>query len=783
MYKMNKTFSPLILIILLAAAALAQTGGKITGKVTGQINSLPVANVSIQITQLRRSVETDDQGRFEFTDVPPGRYTLVTHVDGFADQVQNIVLSAGANGVVDFSLSINALQAQVTVTASGTEESVFESFQSVSSVGSTRILEQASTSIGEVLEREAGVGKRSFGPGTSRPVIRGFDGDRVLVLQDGTRNGSLASQSGDHGEPVDTLNLERLEVIKGPATLLYGSNAIGGVVNAVTSDEGDPHPGVRGYFSGVGATNNRQGGISGGLEYGYKKFLFNGNGNTMREGDFRTPLGRIPNSSSRSWGGNTSVGYYADKGFVVGSFGLDRRRYGVPYAPLFESGELLSDGNGNPCPVAARGGDPVCQYDIFAIRDRFADTLPDPPDEQIDLRMRRNNYRVRGGFKDVKGPIRQGNFYVDFTTYRHEEIETADAVDTTATNFFNDTFSYRAAFTQTNYKQLSGQFGFEGYRRSYLTEGAEQLIDGRVRHNNFSVFGLQELSFDRVSFQFGGRVENNNYRPVNSAAYADRDFTGFSGAAAARIRLWEGSAFIANFTSAYRAPALEELYNNGAHIGTVTFEIGDQGLTRERSNGIELSLRQQLKRFRLNGSFFMYNIDNFVFISPQDLDGDGNIDVEDNLPIGAYSQSDARFIGADISADVDIKDWLGAFVSADYVSAKLREGDIPLPRITPMRLRAGIDFRYKGLSVRPEAIFTGARKAGDVFTLETPTDGYQLFNVNASYTIARQHSAHTFSVSTSNLGDRLYRNHLSFIKDLAPEQGRNFRFSYSVRFF
>lgn len=179
----------------------------------------------------------------------------------------------------------------------------------------------------------------------------------------------------------------------------------------------------------------------------------------------------------------------------------------------------------------------------------------------------------------------------------------------------------------------------------------------------------------------------------------------------------------------------------------------------------------------------MYNIDNFVFLSPQDLDGDGNIDVEDNLPIGAYSQSDARFIGADISADVDIKDWLGAFVSADYVSAKLRDGDIPLPRITPMRLRAGVDFRYKGLSVRPEAIFTGARKTGDVFTLETPTDGYQLFNVNASYTIARQHSAHTFSVSTSNLGDRLYRNHLSFIKDLAPEQGRNFRFSYSVRFF
>lgn len=783
---MNKV---LIFIILLAAsiAVHAQNTGKISGTVTSQINSMPVPNASVQITQLQRSVETGDDGTFEFTGIPAGRYTLVTHVDGFADQVQNVVLAAGADSVADFSLSISALQAQVTVTASGREESVFESFQSVNSVGSTRILEQASTSIGEVLEREAGVGKRSFGPGTSRPVIRGFDGDRVLVLQDGTRNGSLASQSGDHGEPVDTMNLERLEVIKGPATLLYGSNAIGGVVNAVTSDEGDPHPGVRGYFSGVGATNNKQAGVSGGVEYGYKNFLFNINGNTMRDGDFQTPLGRIPNSSARSWGGNTSVGYYAKKGFLVGSFGLDRRRYGVPYAPLFEAGVLLTDEDGNPCePVkqerpSGKGGE--CQYDIFAIRDRFSSTLPGVPDEQIDLRMRRNNYRVKGGFRDLNGPIRQGNFYVDLTNYRHEEIETADAIDTTATNFFNDTFSYRAAFTQTNYKKLSGQFGFEGYSRRYLTEGAEQLIDGKVRHNNFAFFGLQELSFDRVSFQFGGRVENNSYSPVNTAAYAKRDFTGFSGAAAARVRLWEGGSFIANFTSAYRAPSLEELYNNGAHIGTVTFEIGEQDLTRERSTGIEFSLRQQLKRVRLNGSFFMYNIDNFVFLSPQDTDGDGNIDVEDNLPIGAYSQSDARFMGADISADFDVKDWLGAFLSADYVNAKLRDGDVPLPRITPMRFRAGVDFRYKGLSVRPEAIFVGGRKAGDVFTLETPTDGYQLFNVNASYTIARQHSAHTFSVSTSNLGDRLYRNHLSFIKDLAPEQGRNFRFSYSVRFF
>ncbi|HMT07637.1 MAG TPA: TonB-dependent receptor [Pyrinomonadaceae bacterium] len=779
---MKKFFSVFFAILSIAISSYAQSSGKISGTVTSQINAMPVPNASVRITQLQRSVETDEQGKYEFTDVPAGRYTIVTHLDGFTDQVESVVVAANSSITADFALRISALQAEVTVTASGSEESVFESFQSVSSVGSTRILEQASTSVGEVLEREAGVGKRAFGPGSSRPVIRGFDGDRVLVLQDGSRNGSLGSQSADHGEPIDTMNLERLEVIKGPATLLYGSNAIGGVVNAVTTDEADPHPGFRGYLSGVGATNNKQGGLGGGIEYGYKKLLLNLNGNTMRDGDYRTPLGRIPNSQSRSYGGNSSIGYFADKGFVIGSFGLDRRRYGVPYAALYEEGALLTDGNGDPC-VTKKEGEEECQYDIFGIQARFANQLPETPDEEIDLRMKRNNYRLRGGFRNVKGPISQGNFSIDRTDYRHEEVETADGIDKTATNFFNDTVSYRASFRQANYKMLSGQFGFEGYNRSYLTEGAEQLVNGRVRQSNFAVFGLQELGFERVAIQFGGRIEHNKYKPVNTAEYEQRDFTGFSGAAAARFRLWEGAAFIANFTSAYRAPSLEELYNNGPHIGTVTFEVGDQDLTRERSTGIEFSLRQQLKRVRLNGSFFSYNIDNFIYLAPQDEDGNGNIDVDDNLPVGAFSQRDARFTGVDLSADFDINDWLSAFMSADYVNAKLKNGGGPLPRITPIRFRGGVDVRYKGLSVRPEVILVGARDLGNTFSLETPTDGYALFNVNASYTIAKKHAAHTFAFSSSNLGDKLYRNHLSFIKDLTPEQGRNFRFSYSVRFF
>lgn len=782
---MRRFLSLLLLTFALAVSALAQSG-TIRGKVTGQINGLPLSGASVQITQTRQTVETNDQGVYEFRDVPPGRYTIVTHIDGFSDQAKTINLVAAAVTNVDFALSITSLRAEVTVTATGAEESVFEAFQSVTAIGGTQIREQASNGLGDILEREAGVGKRSFGPGTTRPVIRGFDGDRVLVLQDGIRNGSLGSQSGDHGEPVEALSLERLEVLKGPATLLYGSNAIGGVVNAVTSDEDNAHEGFRGVFTGLGATNSRQGGLSGGIEYGFDKFVFKLSGNGLRDGDYRTPFGIIPNSSARSYGGSTSLGYFADKGFIAGAFTMDRRRFGIPYAALFEEGALLTDEDGKPCGEDGdrpQGEEPACQYNLDLIQDRFRNELPEVPDEEIDLRMRRNNYRVRGGFRDVSGPIQQANFHIDWTKYRHEEVETADGEDEVATNFFNDTFSYRAMFQQRKAGALTGRFGFEGFGRDYLTFGAEQLVDGPVRHNNFAVFGLQELDFGRVSLQFGGRVETNRYDPSNRALYEERKFTGFSGAVGARFRLWEGGAFIANYTNSYRSPSLEELYNEGPHIGTVTFEIGDQDLRRERSNGIEFSLRQRLDRLRFNGSIYYYNIDNFVYLAPQDEDDDGNVDVDDRLPVSAFVQDKASFIGADLSMDADINKWLGIFANADIVKAEIRDRNLPLPRITPARFRFGADMRYKGLSVRPEVLFVGSRDRGDIFSLETPTDGYGLFNVNATYTIATDRVAHTFGVGTSNLGNKLYRNHLSFIKDLAPEPGRGARFSYTVRFF
>lgn len=725
------TTALLLLLAIIAPTTQAQSNSStLRGKVTFAANGEPVHNATVTLTPSGRTTETDDDGNYEFTTVAPGEYGVIAKLPRVPDAVTRVTVNGSNVVTADLSLRLSGVREEVTVTASSADETTANAIRPTTVVDAIELTERAHTSIGEVLDNQPGVAKRSFGPGSSRPVIRGFDGDRILVLQDNLPISSLGSQSGDHGEPINVLSLDKVELVRGPGTLLYGSNAIGGVVNTITSRDNAPEQ-PRGYMTGFGGTTSNQAGGSAGFELGLgKNFMLFANGGGQRTGDYNTPIGRIRNSKTRSYDGTAGFGYFGDKSFFRISGIYDQRLYGVPFAGLFEGGE--------------EGEDPA----------------------QISLRMRRQNVRFNGGFRNLDSFISGVTVFTDYTDYQHKELE-GDEVGTT---FNNDQINYRTVFEQAKRGKLSGRFGFQGFNRDYLTIGAESLAPP-TKQKNFAVFGLEEVAFERVTFQFGGRVETNRYRPEGLAS---RNFTGFSGSAGARIGLFENAALVANYTHSYRAPALEELYNFGPHIGNLTFEIGNSALRRELTNGGDISLRYGSSRVRgeLNG--YYYDIKDYVFLAPTGA-------IEDNLREAIYSQADARYYGTEATLNFEIlPNRLNLDTSVDYVNARLKNGAY-LPRIPPARARVGLEFLAGGFRLQPEATFASDQEK--LFPGETRTAGYTVFDLRGSYTFAEAHFAHVVSFDAFNLGNRLYRNHVSFIKELAPEIGRGVRVAYTLRFF
>jgi iron complex outermembrane receptor protein len=306
--------------------------------------------------------------------------------------------------------------------------------------------------------------------------------------------------------------------------------------------------------------------------------------------------------------------------------------------------------------------------------------------------------------------------------------------------------------------------------RDYKSTGEEALAPP-VTQNAWALFGMEQISFERVRLQFGGRLEQNRYNPEDLAS---RTFTGASASAGIHIPLWTDGAFVANYTRSYRAPAIEELYNNGPHIGNLVFEVGNPDLLRERGDGVELSLRHQSRSVRAEVNSFYYKFDDYVFLA---LTGE----VEDGLNQAQYNQARARYMGAEAKLDTRLHPNLWLNLSVDAVDAQLTDTKTPLPRIPPVRGRIGFDFRKAGFSLRPELVLSNAQF--QLYPTETRTAGYGVFNLMGSYTIARQHMMHVFSATLFNATDQLYRNHLSFIKDYAPEIGRGIRVSYTMNFY
>lgn len=601
------------------------------------------------------------------------------------------------------------------------------------------------SSIGDTLDREPGVHSGGMAPGASRPVIRGQDAPRVRVLDNGSGTMDVSGISPDHMPSVETLGASQVEVLRGPATLLYGGGAIGGLVNVVSKRiPTDRLSGFSGAaeirFGGAGGEgtgavdlNGGQGGLSWHLD-AFSRHL----------GDYRikgrqdpndpaSPSGRVPNSFVESRGAGLGASLVGDRGYLGASVQMLSSFYGVP------AGEQA-------------------RIDLDQTRFDVAGELRDP----------------LPGFSKVK--LRFGR-----NQYRHDEVEQTGDV---ATLFRNNAHEGRLELTHQPIGPFRGVLGLSVHDRRFSAIGEESFIVP-TKSRGQALFLVEEFRVGQVKFELGGRGEGERHRPDAATGLPDRKFTLSSWAGGAVWDFRPGYNAGVSVTRAQRAPAIEELYANGPHAGTASFEVGDSTLQREQSRNIDVTLRKTTGPWRWKASVYQNRFRNYIYAQRQDVDGDGVFDPAVDLvddtgaadPAGEfflvnYRQANARFRGFEGEISYRPEQGFGGRIFADTARGRLA-GAGNVARMSPSRL--GFEGRY--LAGRLDAfasllfVFRQDRIAA---TEETATPGYTRLDAGFSYRI--RHSSQgtaTLFLQANNLLNEDMRVHTSFIKASAPLPGRS----------
>ncbi|MBM3818595.1 MAG: TonB-dependent receptor [Acidimicrobiia bacterium] len=737
--------------LALSAGASAQTGVTVSGRLTDSLSGAPIPGAVILLEELRRETTSGTDGTFAFDNVPPATYHLSVRLRGFSGRRTEITAAPNA-AVLDVRVDPDLhFEEVVSVTAEGAR-SQFETFQPTAVLSGQELAKQLEGSIGATLESQPGVAARSFGPAPARPVVRGLDGDRVVILQDGQRMGDLSSQSGDHGVTVNPAAAQRIEVVRGPATLLYGANAVGGLVNVITEDIPQrPITATSGTVTFDAGTAAKEGGGAADIRTGNGRFAFTAGGGGRRSGDVDTPEGEIGNSQSRNGFGNLGVSWTGEKGYVGGSYGYDDTKYGIPVV----EGAVLQ------------------------------------------LTPRRHSLSVRTGAQGLTGAFDAFRATLGVRRYRHDELEGDDV----GTAFANNTAELEVMGSHRAAGRLKGSIGAWMLDRAFSAEGAEALSPP-VDQRGFAAFLYEEVTWPHVTFQFGARVDRTGYAPTG---LDERTFTDASGSIGLLLRPAAADDRVtvaASLARAARPPALEELYFFGVHHGNFALEVGNPALESEKALGVDLSLRWRGSRAQGEVTYFRNDISDFIFRDNLDFEEfeareeefverfrgrepaghaeAGDHEEDEELSMVEFVGADSVLQGIEAHGDVAVTPQVFVEFGADYVRGSLKGTGDPLPRMPPFRVRGGLRYQYNAFQAGGNVVT--AAEQDRVGVHEEPTDGYTTLRLFASYSFVMGRATNTVTARLDNAANELYRNHLSLIKHLVPEKGRDFRLLYNVRF-
>lgn len=690
---------------------------------------------------------------------------------------------------------------EVVVTAVPIRRSALELTQSATVLQGEELDRQLRNSLGDTIFRLPGLSNASFGENVGRPVIRGQQKFRVAVLQDGMNIFDVSAPSQDHAVATEPFLAEQVEVLRGPNTLLYGSSAIAGVVNVVTNTipltvPADGFDG-RAMIQGDTAADERLGAAR--LDFGAGNFAFHVNGFYRRTDDYEIPgaadlfpdddhddhmdeghdhdheeeevTGILENSFLDNEGGAIGGAWIGETWRAGLSWTAYNSNYGIPGGHAHAHGEEDHEGEDH---------------------DHGHDHEGEEEEEEIvtiDLESQRIDALING--TDPFAGFSELDFKLAFTDYTHTEFEGEEV----GTLFDSETTDLRLELTHNPLGDLEGTFGLQWTDNDFNAVGEEAFVPPsttetwglflvetwQLNENWLFDLGLRYEDTQIDSFLIehehdheGHGEEDHGDEPPMPAS---RDFNPFSVSLGAKWEVTDNSHITFNIARAERAPSATELFSNGPHIATQTFEIGDTALGIETNNHYEASYR--LKTGALTGSFTLYydDYDDFIY---QVFTGD----MEDGFPVAVWAQQDAEFTGGEIELRYDIGqtafgDWQ-VFGFYDRVDAELRDGS-NVPRIPPQRFGLGVDWNTNQWAAN--VTWINADDHTDIAEFETPTPGYDLLNAGISFFLpVGDYSDLEFYVQGRNLLDEDIRNSTSFLKDQAPQIGRNFVFGVRAMF-
>jgi iron complex outermembrane receptor protein len=725
------------LIIFAGLSPLNAKTTSVAGIVLDSETDETVANVVVTISDLNRTVTSNSDGIFIFENIEEGAHIFETFHIGYRETVvKHEVLPDSRESFVIYIIP-KSIELDPVLVSDFKAHTHLESLEEISSVLKGKALQkELSLTLASTLRNETGLAVRSMGPAPARPVIRGLGADRVFISEDGSKTTDLSATSPDHAVTIDPFNLERIEVQRGPKILIKTPTTIGGVVNVVRYEIPETqHSHMFGTAGVYGETVNK--GYLGSLvvEAPVSDFAIRGEISGREAQDVRSPAGMIDNSYSNNF--NLAIGgsYFPEFGFIGASYRDFELNYGVP------------------------GG--------------FVGAHP----QGVDIEMSRRQVNAKSRFELQTKFIEHIHVSYSNSLYRHKEFEASGSIGSEFRIRSNQGYAHLHHKEFTTFK--TGTMGFSFEHRDFEVGGF--VFTSPSTSLNFSAFLYEVLESGKFNFEIGARYNYDSITPIEEKPDADighirqRIFNTYSLSFSAVYEITKVVYAGANVSKSSRVPTIEELYSEGPHLAAYSYEVGNPDLKDEKGFGMELFIYHKFPNLYFNLNVFLNDLS--YYIIPRNT---GEINYQTLLPIYKTFGVPAQLYGIENKIDWNITKTIRLSSVFSYTHGQFTDTKSSLPQIPPFKGNVELQYFNSIYSFGANLDWAASQERVDVY--EERTDGYLVLNLFGQYSINTSSLIHNLTVNIENILDTEYRNHLSRIKSVLPEPGRNFRLTYKLYF-